>query len=64
MGQSVAPRRTLGDKLYFLRQLSEDDLRAIEQLVDYRIEVRCAEEFARIKTASKTLKFSARARHR
>lgn len=45
--------RTLGDKLFFLRQLCEEDVRDIEVLTDYRIKVRCEEEYDRIRAASK-----------
>ena len=45
--------RTLGDKPFFLGQLSREDLKQIEILVDYRIKTLCDEEYERIKAAWK-----------
>jgi hypothetical protein len=52
--QAYTPRRaTLGDDLYFLRHLCEQDVRDIHVIVKYKIRQRCEEEYARIRAASK-----------
>ena len=56
MTQAAPRQRTLGDKLFFLGQLSREDLIKIEELVDYRTKILVQEEYDRMKAASKGLK--------
>ena len=53
---ALLPQRSLGDDLYFLAQLSKEDIEMIHTLVKYRIRVRVQEEYDRIIAASKGLK--------